>query len=444
MNTFLNGIKHLACKSLIFLSLIFLFLIFFSCNKPEKKEILIDHISSTDFENNLTVDGVVDAVRSVTLTCPRNTEGSIIYLVKDGKMVKDSDVVCIIENRELNDEYVEMLIEVENTKASMAKTVANLNMQYALLDAQVKNNAAQTDIANLDSLQLIYASPVQRRIKELELQKAAIIKAKLEKKLKALDIINKSQIKRMELQIERRERRASTTKEQLDKLTLRAPQAGLALRAASYTTVNATVQEGDQVWGNMPLVTIPDLSEMKVKILASEATYKRINLNDSIEYSFDAMPGNYARGKIISKAPVGKPVKENSKVKFFEIEASVDTAFVLPKPGLTVSCKVIILNIKDTIVVPQLAIFDEDSIKVVYVKQSDGYERRQIKTGASSPKNAVVIAGLSGKESLSLIKPSSTLINKTTTLLPVPKLKQKTKTKTLQKVSSQPLKTKQN
>jgi hypothetical protein len=56
---------------------------------------------------------------------------------------------------------------------------------------------------------------------------------------------------------------------------------------------------------------------MKVMISASEGNYKRINVSDFVEYSFDAMPENKAWGKITKKAPVGQPVSENSKVKFF-------------------------------------------------------------------------------------------------------------------------------
>lgn len=435
MNIFHKRIKQFACKPFILL-----IIVFFSCNNLEKNEILIDNISPSDFENSLTVEGVVEAVRSITLSCPRGIEGEIIYLIEDGTKVSEGDVVCVIENRELQNDYEQLLIEVENAKASLNKGVADLNMKYAILDAQVKNNALQTDIANLDSLQLKYAPPFQRRIKELELQKAAIVKTKLERKLKALDTINKSQIRRMEIQIQRRENRASGIKDRLDMLTLKATQDGMALRAISRFTGNK-IQEGDIVYSNMPLVTIPDLSEMKVKIMASEASYKRISISNSIEYSFDAMPGNAAWGRILTKAPVGQPVKRDSKVKFFEIEASVDSSLVLTKPGLTVSCKVIIVRVKDTIVVPQLAIFEEDSIKVVYVKQSKGYERRQVKIGESSPKNAVITAGLSGDESISLIKPSSSYI-KGNTLLPDSRVKQKSKVKSQQKVPSKTLKTK--
>lgn len=410
-------------KTFLLFAFLFCGLILASCQGPEKKEILIDHLDHTNFEDILTLEGTVEAVRSVTITGPQQIGGEIVYLVEDGTQVKAGDLVCQMENRETQDVIDQLAIAVENAKANMTKTKANLEMRYAQLDAQVQTNKVQTSIANLDSLQLIYASPAQRRVKELELQKAAIVKNKLMKKLMALDIINKNQLIRMELQIKSQESRQSMIMAIIDQLTIKATQSGMAMRAISWQT-DKKVQEGDNVQGSMPLINIPDMTEMKVKILASEASYKRMNINDRVEYTFDAMPGNVASGKITSKAPIGQPISRSSKVKFFEVEASMESSKVLPTPGLSVTCNIILQRVKDTIVVPQIAIFEEDSMKIVYVKQEKGFEKRQVEIGPSSPKIAVIVKGLSGKEILSMIKPSSATVKKTT-LLPDSAVKSK-------------------
>lgn len=424
----------------ILLFALFIFGLFLtSCQKNRTKEILIDHLSHVDFEDIVTVDGTVEAVRSVTVVCPLELQGEVVYLIEDGTNVEAGDLVCQIENKEAQTVIDQLTLDVENAKANLTKTQANLEMRYAQLDAQVKTNAVQTAIANLDSLQLIYASPVQRRIKELELQKAAINKNKLMKKLNALDIINKNQIKRMELQIKSKEARLTTIMDLIDQMIIKAPQSGLAMRAISWET-GKTLQEGETVYSRMPLINIPDMSEMKVKIQASEASYKRMNVGDRVEYVFDAMPGNTASGKIISKAPIGQPISRNSKVKIFEVEASMDTYKELPKPGLSVVCNIILQRTKDTIVVPQVAIFDEESKKVVYVKMENGYEKRQVLLGPSSPKKAVIAKGLRGNETLSMVKPAGNAIKKAT-LFPVKATKKKSQPmkSSIQKNNPKPL-----
>jgi len=380
-----------------------------------------------NFEDLLETKGLVEPVQTNTMTCPGNVDGVVISIIDDGAIVHQGDVVCIIEDKELSKDYNASLVNLENAKAELSKTKADLDMQYALLEAQVKSNEAESDIANLDSLEIKFSSVNQGRIKELELEKVSIEKEKLRKKLKSLAIINNSEIKKTELLIQRLTINVQSTKERLDALTVKATQDGMANRAIHWIT-DRKIQPGDPVWNGMPLIVIPELTKMKVKIYASEVDYKRIEIGDSVEYSFDAMPDNKAWGKIQKKAPVGQPVKEDSKVKTFEIEASMDKALVIPGPDLTVNCTVILKQIKDTLVIPQVTVFDEDSMNFVYVKKGKAFEMRQILTGTSSQKETVVSKGLKRNEIISLIKPNSEFISSKKLLSkPVNNKKKKTK-----------------
>jgi len=129
------------------------------------------------------------------------------------------------------------------------------------------------------------------------------------------------------------------------------------------------------------------------------------------------MPGNIGSGKILKKAPVGQPYKQDSKVKFFEIEASIDSVLTMPEPGYTANCRIILKQSKNVISVPQIAIFEEDSMKVVFVQGKRGFERRQVLTGLSSPKESVITNGLAEGEIVSLTRPNQSLV-KTMTMLP--------------------------
>ena len=366
-------------------------------------------VSQGDFTNVLLVEGAVEPVLTTTLASPRNCDGVVQYLVEDGVYVEKDDVVCIIEFQELQNQYDQITIGLENAEAGRNKTIADLNMQYALLEAQVKTNEADTKIAQMDSLQLAFVSPNQKLIKELELEKANIEKARYEKKMKALKIIQQSEVRRWELEIQRLRMRVQSVKDMLDALTLKAPRSGLAIRANSRLT-RKKYQVGDPVWGNMPLVIMPEFKQMKVIIMASETDYKNISVNDSVSYTFDAMPGNAGTGKILKKAPVGQPYKQGGKVKFFEIEASIDSVLTMPEPGFTANCRIILKQSRNVLSVPQIAVFEEDSMKVVFVQQKRGYERRQVLTGLSSPKESIITAGLAEGEIIALSKPKHSLI----------------------------------
>jgi multidrug efflux pump subunit AcrA (membrane-fusion protein) len=395
----------------------FSFTLFASCTSPDSKDVPTYTVVRGDFENVLSIDGYVEPIRSTTTTCPPRIEGVVGFLIEDGVHVKENDILCIVEVPELQITYDELLISLENAQVNLTKTQADLDMQYALLEAQVKTNAAETQIAQLDSLQIEYATPNQVRIKELELAQVTIQKERFEKKLHALDFIRQSEIRKQELQVRQFANRLQSAKEQLDALTIKAPKDGLAMRAI-YPLTGKKLQIGDPVWGRMPLVNLPEFTGMKVKIQAPETDYKHINLNDSVLFSFDAMPENKAWGKIQTKSPVGQPYKENSKVKFFEIEASIDSAALMPEPGFTAYCRIFLKQIKDTLIVPQIAIFEEDSMKVVYVKQGKNFDIRQVSTGTSSPKEIIITAGLQSNEVIALTKPPAALLRGKTMLPP--------------------------
>ncbi|HBL71923.1 MAG TPA: hypothetical protein DD409_02985 [Bacteroidales bacterium] len=381
-------------------------LLLLACNQSNQTNDLLVSAAPSDFEDVLMIDGVAESVRSAVVACPEELEAEIVYLVDDGAWVDSGQVVCRLESKELNSMYDNLMVSLESYEAALVKSKANLEMQYALLEAQVKSLDAQTAIANLDSLQLAYVSPKERRLKELDMERAAIERAKLTNKLKALETINRSQLRKQELQIVRWTNRVQTAKDLLDKLTLKADQAGMAIWSDSWLT-GEKIKIGEVAYSGMPLIMIPDLKNMKVKIEATETQFKQLNMNDSIEFTFDAMPGKKAWGHITSMTPIGRPISRSSKVKVFDLEASIDSAMTLPEPGLSVNCRIFLKRVPNVIVLPQLALFDVDSLKVVYVKKGKHYEPRQVITGASSSKLAVILAGLTGKEDVSLIKPAS-------------------------------------
>jgi len=387
---------------------VFLLTLLSSC-ASETASVATFTVSQGDFVNALMVEGAVEPVQTTTLTVPRNTDGVVQFLVEDGVFVEKDDIVVIIEFQQLQNQYDQITIELENAVTGLNKTRADLNMQYALLEAQVKTNEADTKIAQMDSLQLAFLSPNQRAIKELELEKAGIEKERFEKKIAALRVIQQTEIRRYELEIQRLTLRVQAMKELLDALTIRAPRSGLAIRANSFIT-GRKFQIGDPIWGMMPIVTMPEFKQMKVKIMASETDYKNISVNDSVYYTFDAMPGNFGTGRILRKAPVGQPLKRDGKVKFFEIEASIDSVLLMPEPGFTANCRIILQQSKDAIIAPQIAIFDHDSIKVVFVQQKRGFERRQVLTGLSSIRESVITAGLSEGEVIALSRPNPSLV----------------------------------
>lgn len=178
-------------------------------------------------------------------------------IVEDGIRVEEGDTLAIIEDKRLITNYNEDLINLENANAELSKSKADLEMQYAIMEAQVKTNETDTEIANLDSVQMQYLTPNQRKIRELELKQAAIEKKKLQMKLIALGEINRSEIRKLELTIQQIQNQLESSKRRIDALTLTAPKSGVVILATHMIT-RRKITVGDPIWDNMPIISIPE------------------------------------------------------------------------------------------------------------------------------------------------------------------------------------------
>jgi hypothetical protein len=160
----------------------------------------------------------------------------------------------------------------------------------------------------------------------------------------------------------------------------------------------------------MPIAKMPNTSSYKVKFFLSEREYKLIEK----DFPFEARLHSKAiiKGKIKSKAPIGKPIKKNSKVKVFEVIATVDSLNFKPKPGQSVRCDITTKTIPDAYILPLLTIFHEDSINVVYVSHQNKFERRPITIAYKNATQAIVKNGLEADEEVALAKPHKSLIMK--------------------------------
>jgi hypothetical protein len=289
--------------------------------------------------------------------------------------------------------------------AELEKLKASQKLEFALLEAQLKNNEVETILAESDSLQMLYMSPKERRIKELQLQRAQIQRDQLVRKVKITKELHKADVLKIERQIAQMERRLEGERKKIESLTIKAPKEGLVMRARRHHWADSKWNIGDNVWNGRTIFMMPDMNKMKVIIHAQETEYKRMNQGDSIVYTFDAMPDNIGWGRITKLSPVGIARTEGSQVKTFEIEASVDSLKNTIDPGFSVQCKIFLCHVSDTIVVPTICVYEKDSSKVVYVQRDGRFEERMITIGESSMQNTVITTGLVPGEHVALVKP---------------------------------------
>lgn len=375
-------------------------------------------LKHSDYLETIEAEGTVQAVKNNILITPRVYSNlKVAYLAKEGSFVKLGDTVCILSATDLMTAFEQFKTDLEKMEGEKRSLEAKSAMQLSLLEAQVATNNAKMEITMLDSVQLKFAPPVKQKLIALEMEKVKIEKRKLEKKLTAQQIIDKSELSQIGSRIMIQNNRIQTYQAQINSLKLTAPCDGYVMHSEGPTfytgdgsTIGGKIEEGTRVFSNMALLQIPDNGKMQVSVEVQEADYKRINNNQKVQITVEAASNLRTTGKIDRKSLANKNRDEKSQIKSYEIIISVDSCDIKMKPGLSAYCKIFIDEVKDTIVIPASAIFTRDSTKIVYVADDDKFLPVAIETGTANSSETIVTRGLSGNETLALTEPPHFMI----------------------------------
>lgn len=395
------------------------------CNQKSEPTVTIN-LKRSDFVERIKSSGTIQAVNVISISAPRVNASTmtVIFLAKNGSFVKKGDTVCILSANDLLTIRESFRSMNETAMADLQKLEATNALDMSVLEAKVETNKAQLEISMLDSVQKKFAPPVKQQLIALELEKSQIEQNKLLKQLGAMKKIDASELASLRSRIKMNENRMQMFTDQIKSLTLLSPADGLAMHVESpilmfmssqgMGTLGGKIEEGSSVWSNMGLLQIPDLKEMQVTVEVAEADYKRIEKGQRVDIQIDAANNLFTTGKVKRKNLVGKQNQKQSAVKTYEVIVSVDSCHSKMTPGMSASCDFLINEIKDTIVVPTIAVFEKDSSKYIYVASEDKFIAVNIETGPANSTETIVSKGLSGNETISLMEPSHKMIKKST------------------------------
>jgi membrane fusion protein (multidrug efflux system) len=111
--------------------------------------------------------------------------------------------------------------------------------------------------------------------------------------------------------------------------------------------------------------------------------------------SFDAIPGEAFDASILRVSPVVDPETGTFKVTV----AVTDPANRL-KPGMFGRFQIIYERRENVLLIPRMAVLEDDAEKSVFVVEDGVARRRTVETGYSRGENIEVVEGLSGEESV--------------------------------------------
>lgn len=408
-----------------FVVVIVLSILFPSCNPPKPKLVTCD-LKKSDFVEVIRASGSIQAVNTVNIMAPMNYYGTmtVAWVIPEGSQVAEGDSICLLHCDAMMQVLEQELRNVESLKADLKKLEADNALNRALLDARMKENQAGMAISQLDSVQMRFAPRVKQQLMALELEKAHIEEKKLQKKDEAEKKIDETEIRQLNSRIIQAGIRVQRMQDQVKELTVRAPKNGMVAKSDSpdnmiysidgeIVEMGAYVKVGSQVYPRMALMALPDLAEMQVSVEVQEVDYKRISKGQKVDIQVDAAKNLKTTGSVKRKSLAARnSYNEESKLKTYEVIVSVDSCHSRMPPGLSARCNIFISQVKDTVVIPTLAIFEKDSMKIVYVAEGDKFRPNRVETGLTNSSQTIITKGLVGNETISLVEPPQNFIEK--------------------------------
>ncbi|HOL21950.1 MAG TPA: efflux RND transporter periplasmic adaptor subunit [bacterium] len=166
----------------------------------------------------------------------------------------------------------------------------------------------------------------------------------------------------------------------------------------SGTVMKKFIDEGEiitdaSMMKNSPLVSMADISRVKVVVPVAEVELGRIEKGKRAEVRVDAYPEKVFYGDVYKISPFVDPLTRTA-----EVEILVDNSGQFLKPGMFARAEIIIRIHKNAVLVPEKAIFTEGDRFYVLTVDGAVARKKYVKAGIKQNGKVEIIEGLVAEE----------------------------------------------
>lgn len=219
----------------------------------------------------------------------------------------------------------------------------------------------------------------------------------------------KSAVQRLELEAQR----LVDLNEQLALTVIRAQRPGLVVYGSADTGQpfrggnQEPIQEGATVRERQAILTIPDMTEMAVRVNIHESSVQRVAEGQTVAVRIDAFPDMNLTGEVIKVAVVADSGNAfmNPDLKVYPTIVRIEGEHDWLRPGMTAEVEILVASLENTVYVPIQAVTYLEDKQVVYVSRAGRREAREVQTGNYSEQFIEILSGLSAGEEVMLLPP---------------------------------------
>jgi RND family efflux transporter MFP subunit len=309
-------------------------------------------VKKGDVSAHLTVVGNLIGLQTVDVA-PRTNGRLLTMSVQMGDPVRRGQVIGKIEDREIVEQVSQAEASQQVSKATIRQREADLNVAKVNFDRS----------KNLFERQLL----AKQALDDAESRYLAA----------------EAQIDLSKAQLAQAEARLQELKINLQNTTVTSPVDGFVGKR--------NVDAGAMVSQNTPLVSVVDISKLKMIVNVVEKDIRLVSVGDSGDVDVDAYPGEKFHGRIARVAPVLDPATRTASM---EIEIANNDKRL--KPGMYARVSLTVEERKNTLVAPKSAVVDFENKRGVWMPNKDNRAAfHAVQLGIEDTDKVEITAGLS-------------------------------------------------
>jgi multidrug resistance efflux pump len=309
-----------------------------------------------DLRQRLILTGELAAERADVLAVPRTSSWQlqIRWMEKDGTPIKAGQKVVEFDNSQFTsdlDDKRRAAAQAADDLASDRAGARSTEAEKTFTVEEKKNDLEKARIAASVPQTLLALREYQDR--QLSLRRAEVALAKAQEDLAAERKGSAADLAVRALDLAKARRDIKTAEEAISALVLTAPRDGIVL-GAEHPWEGRKLHEGDNVYVGLPVMSLPDLSSLRVDAALSDVDDGRVRPGMSAVCTLDAYPGVPFTGRVTEVSAVAREAAKSSLLRSFRVRLrldKVDTAHM--RPGMSVKVEVLGPEVKDAVLAPR-------------------------------------------------------------------------------------------
>ena len=312
----------------------------------------------------------------------------IMDVILEGKAVKKGDYIAKLDESQFSTMMRDNMQQKEKMDADLRNAVLDSTVTLSRRRESVSNAKLDLEYLRIDLDQSKYESEAYQRKTQISYQKAENEIGKLRRDY----LLERNRLK---IQVGRSQSRVAEFQNKIDKYmealastTIKAPEDGIVMFAKDWMGKTYGKDSEINIW--RPLIaTLPDMSVAISETYIREIDISKVQLNDSVRITIDALPDKAFLGKIVKIANVGEDHKDFD-MKAFKVIIRFEKSDKDMKPGMTVNNDIVVASYKDKLLVPLKAVFSKEGKQIVYLKRGGNVTEQEIQLIAENEEYGVV------------------------------------------------------